>query len=228
MLPVHITAPFQDCGLFGAKRKHDMHTGLDLYAEQNSAVRSITEGTVIDVFEFTGEFADSPWWNSTKAIVVESGELTYVYGEVKALVEVGDKVCVGEVIGEVLAVLKVDKGVTPTSMLHLEIWETQYYKKNFVWLLGQKAPRGLLNPINHLLKQSIGCYWIVKTQYCYKVEGFSGEHLGSFVMAADCKAFLESKPVYLLKNSCPLETKLLYTLSTGKALWFDCKGQPNY
>ena len=47
---------------FGAKRKYDYHTGVDLFCEENEEVYSIYDGIIINVIEFTG-FSESPWWN---------------------------------------------------------------------------------------------------------------------------------------------------------------------
>lgn len=150
MIPVKPTHPFMGCGLFGAVRKHDIHTGLDFYCEEGAVVSCISFGKVVDVFQFTGAAVNTPWWNDTFAVVVECGPLTYVYGEVVPCVEIGDIVSLGRTLGHVTPVLKQDKGVTPTSMLHLEVWESVDYKKNCVWFLGHHKPEGLLDPLEVL------------------------------------------------------------------------------
>jgi hypothetical protein len=150
MLPVQMSHPFQDCGLFGAVRKHDIHTGVDFYCEEGAEVSCIYDGVVVDVFQFTGIAVGSFWWNTTYAVVVETGNLTLVYGEVTPSVSVGEHLKVGDPIGNVRRVLRVDKGVTPVAMLHLEAWLTDGYQKNYTWPLGQPAPYSLLDPLEVL------------------------------------------------------------------------------
>lgn len=150
MMPVQVTEYFRECGLFGAKRKHDIHTGVDFYCEQGADVSCIRDGVVVDVFQFTGVAVGSPWWNTTYAVVVESDDLIFVYGEVVPSVYIGQNLVVGDHIGNVCRVLRVDKGVTPVSMLHLEVWEKAHYKKNCIWFLGHHKPEGLLDPLEVL------------------------------------------------------------------------------
>lgn len=223
MVPVCVTAPFQDCGLFGARRKFDIHTGLDLYCEDEAEIRVIEAGVVVDVFTFTGEEVGTPWWNTTQAVVVESGDMTYVYGEVKSLVSIGDTVKAGDIIGSVTPVLKVDKGTTSVSMLHLEVWLTEWYIKNFTWKLGEDCPNGLCDPILFIDDVSYSGLWLIKTESGYILEDNSGSYLQFFTMAADSKSFLLDTQYKYLRESSPLEDKLEYTICTGKTLWFDNK-----
>ena len=58
-------------GDFAAIRKHDIHTGIDLYCEPNSSVITITGGTIVCIEEFTGIKAGTPFWNDTKAIHIQ-------------------------------------------------------------------------------------------------------------------------------------------------------------
>lgn len=150
MMPVLRTHPFKDCGLCGAVRKHDIHTGLDFYCEQGDSVSCVRDGVVVDVFQFTGVAVGSPWWNDTFAVVVESGDRIFVYGEVTPSVSRGTQVVVGQLLGHVIPVLRVDKGNTPMSMLHLEVWEKAHYKKNCIWFRGHHKPDGLLDPMEVL------------------------------------------------------------------------------
>lgn len=109
-------------GLFLAKRKHEFHTGVDLYAPEREPVYSAFSGIVTKVEQFTGDAVGSPWWNDTQAVYVlskENKKIIYVYGEILPCVKVGDAVEVGQMLGRVQKVIKVDKGL-PTSMLHLE------------------------------------------------------------------------------------------------------------
>lgn len=41
-------------GVFGAVRKYDIHTGIDLYCESGDHVYAIEDGIVVNVCHFTG------------------------------------------------------------------------------------------------------------------------------------------------------------------------------
>jgi murein DD-endopeptidase MepM/ murein hydrolase activator NlpD len=41
-------------GVFGAVRKYDIHTGIDLYCELEDPVYAIEDGVVVNVCHFTG------------------------------------------------------------------------------------------------------------------------------------------------------------------------------
>lgn len=189
--PVNITHPIMPCGDFAAIRKYDVHTGVDLYCNEGAEVRSILDGVVVDVFQFTGKGVGSPWWNETHAVVVESEDFTYVYGEIIPSVKIGARIISGTLLGNVTPVLKVDKGVTPTSMLHLELWKTEGYIKNYTWKLGENRPEGLLNPIPH---------FVYKTAHGYTLKNQFGTIIKFCVMACDMKAWCMSEgiiPAYL-------------------------------
>jgi len=111
-------------GAFGFIRTHDVHTGVDLYCNQGDNVYAIECGEVVAIHDFTGTKADSPWWNDTKAIMIEGSSGVFVYGEIKEKegLKVGDNIECGEIIGEVITVLQKDKG-KPMTMLHLELYE---------------------------------------------------------------------------------------------------------
>lgn len=70
-------------GAFGVIRKHDRHTGVDLYVSRPEIVRPIEDGRVVGIIEFTGEAATptSPWWNRTQAVLVEGRSGVILYGE---------------------------------------------------------------------------------------------------------------------------------------------------
>ena len=148
--PVHVTHPIPkktEPGAFGAVRKHDIHTGIDLYCNPGATVYAIESGRVISIEKFTGEHADSPWWNNTWAILVESEQGVFCYGELKPMwwIRPGYEIVHGELIGEVLPVLKKDKGVTPTTMLHLELYK-RGTTKTVWWHHGEPQPESLLDP----------------------------------------------------------------------------------
>ena len=139
-------------GDFGAIRKHDMHTGLDVYCEPGQFVVAVEDGNIISIENFTGENANppSPWWNDTKAILIEGKSGVVVYGEIKPLdsIKIGDKIKAGKIIGKVITVLKKDKG-TPMTMLHIELYKPGT-KETVIWNLGEPQPDSLLNPLEYL------------------------------------------------------------------------------
>ena len=69
-------------GGFGSIRKHDIHTGVDIYCEQEQQVVAVEDGEVVLIENFTGENASppSPWWKETKAILIEGISGVVVYG----------------------------------------------------------------------------------------------------------------------------------------------------
>lgn len=108
-------------GRFAFRRRHDYHTGVDLYCELGQEVIAVEDGVVITVEDFTGVNAECPWWNDTKAILILGERGVINYAEVTPLVEEGDEVKAGQVIAVVdTAVLKSFKG-RPMVMLHLEL-----------------------------------------------------------------------------------------------------------
>lgn len=133
-------------GAFATKRKHDIHTGIDLYCENHSLIYAIEDGIVVAVEAFTGEHADSPWWNNTWAILIEGASGVIVYGEMDHChLKVGDPVITGAFIGWIEQVLKKDKGITPTSMLHLELHKPGT-RQSCWWHHGDEMPESLLDP----------------------------------------------------------------------------------
>lgn len=137
-------------GLFGAVRKHDVHTGTDLYCPENTLVRAIELGTVVWVGPFTGLNAGSPWWNDTEAVMVEGPSGVILYGEVVVDmgVECGTLIEEGEGLGRVRRVLREDKG-KPTSMLHLELYEPGATECVW-WHLGDQQPESLCDSTRFL------------------------------------------------------------------------------
>ena len=130
-------------GQFGAVRKHDVHTGVDLYCEKGGYVQSMEAGVVIDIVPFTGEVASppTPFWNNTWAVVIQGEHGILLYGEIVPLPEimVGMQVQEGQEIGCVMPVLKSFKG-RPMCMLHMEAYST--YSTPVEWLPGP-MPAGL-------------------------------------------------------------------------------------
>ena len=154
--PINIDIVFYDIpnhGRFGGVRKHDIHTGVDIYCGDNEQIYSIEKGIVIGIFDFTGPNVDTPWWEDTKAIMIEGESGVILYGETyEPLLKVGDEVSEGQQIGNVKRVLKKDKGL-PMTMLHIELYKHGYRGDGEVWI--NEKPTELLN-IEEIL-QKIYC-----------------------------------------------------------------------
>lgn len=111
-------------GAFKAKRTHEIHTGVDLYVEDGTAVFPIEEGKIVNIVAFTGEHAELPWWENTWAVLVSGRTGTIVYGEIKPNpdLKIGDKVTFRTMLGEVIPVIKnVKESTISRSMLHVEL-----------------------------------------------------------------------------------------------------------
>ena len=135
-------------GRFGAVRKHDVHTGVDLYCAVSSKVVAVEAGEVVAIEPFTGPEAESPWWLSTEAVLVEGASGVVVYGEVFPEVQVGAHLGAGDYVGRVMRVLKEYKG-RPTSMLHLELM-TPGARTTVWWRLDEERPAVLCDPTSYI------------------------------------------------------------------------------
>lgn len=149
-------------GSFGAVRKHDVHTGVDLYTTKGRNVTPVQPGIVVDIVDFTGSKVMDPegkpmsWWNDTKAVLVKGLSGVVVYGEIlpNPHIKIGDLVGDTHVIGEVTPVLpdhKIRSDIPhhSVSMLHIELYTSQAAEKNFrwgTWEVGGPRPEGLLDP----------------------------------------------------------------------------------
>lgn len=138
-------------GAFGHQRRHDTHTGIDLYCPDGTPVISMGDGEVIFVKPFTGQIIDLPWWEDTYSVCVLHEFGYVIYGEIyEPSLKQGDLVKEGDILSTVKRVLKTDKG-RPRSMLHLELHtiEDVFWGE---WKLGTDIPNGLLNPSDLLLR----------------------------------------------------------------------------
>jgi len=143
-----------DLGAFGVCRKFDIHTGVDLYCEEGDEVFAIEDGEIISIKYFTGPSINMPWWNDTFAVGIKGKSGIINYGEIQPnpFLNVGDIIKQGELIGNVIPVLKKDKGKVPSiNMLHLELY-SEYDGDWIVWQLNTPQPPNLLNPTELLLK----------------------------------------------------------------------------
>ena len=150
--PLWMTTPLfpDEPGQFGARRKHDVHTGVDLYCPPETHVVAVEAGEVISIEDFTGPLSDppSPWWNATKSILVRGASGVVVYGEVHPYVQAGDKVEQGQRVAKVIPVLKKDKG-RPRHMLHFE-YHSSEAEESAWWYLEEPQPKTLLDPTERL------------------------------------------------------------------------------
>ena len=134
-------------GAFGALRKHDIHTGIDLYAPEGDPVHAVESGVVLKIGNFTGYEAGSDWWNPTRYVLVKGISGVVCYGEVEENENLmpGDEVKKSQRIGTVKQVLKKDKG-QPMSMLHLELYEQGFEGEPVWWKLNEQKPEPLRDP----------------------------------------------------------------------------------
>ncbi len=132
-------------GSFGTVRRHEVHTGVDLYCPQGTRVKAIEAGTVVSTFDFTGPLAGSPWWLPTRAVMVEGASGVILYGEVDDNVFPGEKLLEGDHVGVVRQVLREDRG-KPTAMLHLELYVPGTKMCCELQAVGDLRPIGLLDP----------------------------------------------------------------------------------
>jgi hypothetical protein len=135
---------------FGSVRKHDIHTGVDIYCAEETIVIASEPGEVISVEQFTGRDVGSPWWNDTWAVVIKTETHYALYGEILPYIFLDKTIRAGQPIGAVIPVLKKDKGINPLTMLHFEMYtETPVALE---WKLGEPKPTNLIDPTEYLLK----------------------------------------------------------------------------
>lgn len=152
-------------GAFGFKRKYDIHSGVDLYCNENDNVLAVEDGEVVAIEPFTGPKAGHPWWLDTMCVAI-SGETGLVnYGEIKPLetLKIGDKIKAGEKIGTVIPCLKEGKERKDIPghsrfMLHIELYKkgTKYFHKGWQYTDKEK-PEELLDPTEYLMDSLICC-----------------------------------------------------------------------
>lgn len=157
-------------GSFGHRRKHDVHTGIDLYCVEGTLVFPVEPGSVVDIIPFTGpkaacpSFPDQSWWNDTSAVLVQGKSGLVVYGEIKPDpdLEIGQKVW-GQPLGTVIPVLpkgkeRPDIPGHSRAMLHLELWSCQEdcNAVGGIWKLTEPKPNGLQNPTRWLTRARPG------------------------------------------------------------------------
>ncbi len=144
-------------GSFACQRKHEKHTGVDLYCKDKELVHAVEDGTVVGKEGFTGPQVESPWWNDTDCLLVEGATGVVVYGEISVPyhINVGCKVMKGQYIGNVKRVLTEGKERNDimghsTSMLHMELYPHGFYKAS-------KGFDEFLDDVTPYLLESEGC-----------------------------------------------------------------------
>ena len=120
-------------GSFLIKRKHHIHTGVDLYTKDSRPVYAVEPGKVVGIEEFTGSKQQTPWWEDTQCALIEGATGVVCYGEIIPCVTLGQVVKRGDLVGHVKRVLKPHKlrkdiAGHSTSMLHMEIYPHGKYK----------------------------------------------------------------------------------------------------
>lgn len=115
-------------GAFAANRAGYKHTGVDLYADEDTGVYAVEDGEVVAVGNFTGPSAGSPRWKDTQYVMVRGASGVILYGELwYNVLSPGVRVHRGSGLGRVARVIREGKehpeitGWKP-SMLHLELY----------------------------------------------------------------------------------------------------------
>lgn len=137
---------------FGSVRKHDTHTGVDIYTANGEPVYAMEDGVVEKIEFFTGPSIGTPWWRDTQAVTIRTKNCLMLYGEIQPLerIEEGMEIKAGRMIGFVVQVLKQDKGMNPLNMLHFEMYTD--HPVAVVWNLNEPKPINLIDPTEYLLK----------------------------------------------------------------------------
>lgn len=167
---------FDEPGAFGAKRKFDVHEGVDIYCVEGAHVAAVEDGKVVDSYQYTGANAACQWWNDTWCIKVKGKSGVITYGELMMpdslpcaslsdgtkcgikYPKIGTKVKAGDFIGVVGRVLKENK-LRPdirhhnTSMLHMELRTESCHIDG--WKLDGDRDKRLLDPTPYLKSKEI-------------------------------------------------------------------------
>jgi len=145
-------------GAFAYQRRHDIHSGVDLYCKEGSVVLAAESGRVVLMEAFTGPSDNTPWWNDTKCVMIEGASGCINYGEIQPenWLQIGQNVSRGTVIGRVTPVLPVGKERPDIpghsrSMLHVELYKHDVRATTEPWTDPEKVPEGLLDPTPFLL-----------------------------------------------------------------------------
>lgn len=143
-------------GAYGYMRKHDVHSGVDLYCQENQKVFAVEDGRVVLVEAFTGPSDGTPWWNDTQCVMIEGASGCVNYGEVISSVRLGQRVYRGQIIATVTPVLREGKERPDIpghsrNMLHMELYKHGCRKTTDPWMNREIVPADLLDPTDYLI-----------------------------------------------------------------------------
>lgn len=148
-------------GRFGARRKYDIHSGIDLYEYSNTSrpVTAFEDGKIVHIGPFTGKKAGCDWWEDSDCICIKGKSGIIVYGEVlvNENLKIGQKVITKETIAWIVQILKhPPKTNIPghsMKMLHVELLSPDA-PEPFIsgWGLDQERPKYLKDPTIYLFK----------------------------------------------------------------------------
>lgn len=136
---------------FGARRKFNLHTGIDLFCNHGQMLAAVEAGTVVSIKDFSKNKNKSPWLNKTRAILIEgrSGVVAYCNVIERTGLTVGTKVEAGEIIGNVVRINKKQRK-NDICMLHLELYKAGT-RKRVTWSYNYPKPPQLLDPSKYLI-----------------------------------------------------------------------------
>ncbi len=156
-------------GSFWEDREDRYHCGIDIYAPVGSEVKSIEDGTVLDIGIFTSSNKVS-YWNKTKYVLIKNTDnIICKYAELgEVTVKIKESIKASQLIGYIGTVLNIEKITEESplyikklkqnnvpSMLHLEIYNSKpRQNKRYLggnWF-GTTKPKILLNPTYYLPK----------------------------------------------------------------------------
>lgn len=137
--------PLDGQNAFGALRKHDIHTGIDLFCDVGQEIHAMEDGVVINVVPFTGEHAGSPWWNNTNAVMILGKSGVILYGEIKTTLKKND-IVTGRPLSFLRTLTTVPIISFSLTMLHLELYDKDVTEPVW-WFTHSKIPNGLRDPI---------------------------------------------------------------------------------
>lgn len=114
-------------------RRH--HVGLDLYARAGDRVLAIADGRIVAFFPFLVARTGERTW----ALMIDHGDRTVLYGEVRADAmaarRIGDTVTAGQEIAR----------ISDTAQLHVEVYPAGA-RRNARWPFGTAQPAGVSDP----------------------------------------------------------------------------------
>jgi murein DD-endopeptidase MepM/ murein hydrolase activator NlpD len=156
-----------EAGSFWEERGEGRHCGVDIYAEDGAEVVAIEGGFVIDIGVFTSPDQQEYYLETHFILIKNNNKVIFKYAELgEVLVELGDKVESGQVIGHVGTSLIENESIYKApffirelvskkqfSKFHLELYKAPvaevrpYEAGNY---LGGFKPESLIDPTMYL------------------------------------------------------------------------------